>query len=351
MFELGQLRTAVDGSFRLSSGKLLPTTPVFDMFWRFAYERQEMFLRRAEGGSFPWTQDPILRTFRFTNPYRASDRVSQYLIRHVIYHGDQSWKEVFFRTILFKFFNRIETWELLSGNVGTISWKSFEIDRLDAVLTEAMKAGRKVYSPAFIIPPPRLGAQSKHTNHLRLLAKMFKDNLPEQVAEAKSLRAVYLALRKMPSLGEFLAFQNSIDLNYSTALKFSEMDFVVAGPGAKSGIRRAFRDLGGLSEEEVIREVAEAADREFAIRGLMFRTLWGRPLQLVDCQNLFCEIDKYSRAALPAAIEGHGRSRIKQKYRPNLAVQIPQWYPPKWQLRMPEHLLAESLHAHQASLL
>jgi len=52
-------------------------------------------------------------SYRFTNVYRASDRVSQYLIRRVIYEGDQSEEEVFFRTLLFKIFNRIETWEIL----------------------------------------------------------------------------------------------------------------------------------------------------------------------------------------------------------------------------------------------
>ena len=28
-----------------------------------------------------------------------------------------------------------------------------------------------------------------------------------------------------------------------------------------------------------------------------FRDLWGRPLQLIGCQNLFCEVDKYARVA------------------------------------------------------
>jgi hypothetical protein len=43
--------------------------------------------------------------------------VSQYLIRDVVYAGPQDPEEVVFRVLLFKFFNRIETWELLCDRV------------------------------------------------------------------------------------------------------------------------------------------------------------------------------------------------------------------------------------------
>ena len=94
--------------------KLISAKPtiVYDTYWRFAVERQNIFFSRVAGNSPPWTDDQILREYKFTNAYRASDRVSQYLIRHVIYKGDQSPEEVFFRILLFKFFNKIETWEL-----------------------------------------------------------------------------------------------------------------------------------------------------------------------------------------------------------------------------------------------
>ena len=113
---------------RLQGGRVLKTTPVFDTYWRFASERQEMFMRRVLGNTPPWTEDPILSVHRFTNTYRASDRVSQYLIRHVIYEGSQKPEEIFFRTILFKLFNKIETWESLRSKLGTLSWREFSFD-------------------------------------------------------------------------------------------------------------------------------------------------------------------------------------------------------------------------------
>src|SRR6266498_2751380 len=75
---------------------LSPAEPtiVFDTYWRFAAERQSIFFKRFHRSPLPWTHDPILTEYKFTNAYRASDRVSQFLIRHVIYKGEQSPEEI-----------------------------------------------------------------------------------------------------------------------------------------------------------------------------------------------------------------------------------------------------------------
>src|SRR5438270_6843255 len=87
---------------RVAPGRVLKATAVFDTYWRFAEARQALFMKRVRGESPPWTADPVLAQHRFTNPYRASDRVSQYLIRHVIYQGSAQPEEIFFRVLLFK---------------------------------------------------------------------------------------------------------------------------------------------------------------------------------------------------------------------------------------------------------
>ncbi|MFA6147976.1 MAG: nucleotide kinase domain-containing protein [bacterium] len=315
----------------IGSGRVLKVTTVFDTYWRFAVKRQELFMRRIMGTPQPWTDDQILASHRFTNVYRASDRVSQYLIRHVLYEGPQSIEELFFRAILFKFFNRIGTWEELTAKLGAPSWKRFEFERYATVLDAMMARGKRIYSAAYIMPSPSFGSAWKHRNHLRLLEYMMRDGAPRRIALARSLKKVFEILRGYPSLGDFLAFQFSIDLNYSQLIDFSEMEFVVAGPGAREGIRKCFTDTAGLSERDLIRMIAERADEEFRRLGLSFQTLWGRPLQLIDCQNLFCEVDKYARMVHPEIKGKSGRTRIKQKFTPNFAP-IPHWYPPKWGL-------------------
>ena len=53
--------------------------------------------------------------------------------------------------------------------------------------------------------------------------------------------------------GNFLGYQFVTDLNYSEICSFSEMEFVIPGPGALDGIHKCFTGLGGLNEVEIIR--------------------------------------------------------------------------------------------------
>jgi len=147
------------------AGRRLHPTQVFDTYWRFAAARQQVYQGRLRGDPSPWTADPILATYRFTNCYRAADRVSQYLIKEVIYRGNQDADEVLFRILLFRFFNRISTWELLLSAFGELSWATFRLDRYDQVLTKAFCGGERIYSAAYVIPSPRLGGLRKHRNH------------------------------------------------------------------------------------------------------------------------------------------------------------------------------------------
>ncbi len=315
---------------------MIPTC-VYDSYWRFAAERQAMYLRRLNGEEGPWTHNPILRSFRFTNAFRAADRVSQYLINDVQYRQDRSQApaEVFFRTILFKLFNKPSTWERLERSAGSLSWQAVDLDHLCRVLDQAIAQGERIYSAAYIMPPPRLGHERKHANHLALLRTMMENGLPGRIERASSLEEVYRLLKPYPGLGPFLAFQYTIDLNYSTLLNFEESEFVVAGPGALDGIAKCFKNVGGFSAEEVIYDMVARQGEEFSRLGLNFGGLFGRPLQPIDCQNLFCEISKYARAAHPEIRGVSDRIRIKQGFRPERAPLPAPRFPPRWGLRPP----------------
>lgn len=313
------------------AGRTLHPTPVFDTYWRFAAERQAIYDARVVGRPGPWTDDPVLLRHRFTNCFRAADRVSQFLIRDVSYRGSQQPEEVVFRVLLFKLFNRVSTWRLLADALGDVTWQHFDLSGYDRVLADAFSQGTKLYSAAYVVPPPRLGADRKHTNHLRLVQHMMTTGITDRLLAAGSLRAVYETLLSYPAMGDFLAYQFAIDLNYSTAIDFDEMAFVVPGPGARDGIRKCFGPAADGIEAEVIRYMAEHQREHFDRLGLAFTGLRGRALQLIDCQNLFCEVDKYARVAHPD-IAGHsGRTRIKQLFAP-VTEPVSAWFPPKWGL-------------------
>ncbi|MHB8901490.1 MAG: nucleotide kinase domain-containing protein [Thermoguttaceae bacterium] len=306
-------------------------TDVFDTYWRFAAERQNVFFARAGQQPEPWSDDVILNLHRFTNAYRAADRVSQYLIRDVVHGGDNAPEEVFFRTLVFKTFNRIETWEILLDKMGDVRWDDYSFPRYSAVLTAAMQRGTRIYSPAYMMPPggKDFGYNEKHKNHLKLIERMMREDVPARIADAQSMEEAYQILLRYPTIGPFLAYQYVTDINYSELTDFSEMQFVVPGPGARDGIHKCFSDLGNYSESDIIRYVADHQEEEFEKRGLKFHTLWGRRLQLIDCQNLFCEVDKYARVAHPEITGKSKRTRIKRRFKPN-PTPIEYWFPPKW---------------------
>lgn len=309
------------------------TTEVYDSYWKFAVLRQEAFFNRIEGKPFPWTKDAVISKYKFTNAYRAADRVSQYLIKNVIYNDElpSTPKEILFRILLFKLFNKIETWELLKSVFNIINYEEFEFKKYDQVLAKAIKGGRTIYSAAYIMPSGKsyFGHSRKHSNHLKLIEYILEKNTTERLMETKRMQEAFEIIKSFPSLGDFLAYQLLIDINYSTILNFSESEFVVPGPGAKGGISKCFKNTGGLNNVEIIKLMTDKQEKEFERLGLSFKTLWGRKLQLIDCQNLFCEVDKYARVKHPEIKGNSERTRIKQVYKTNSKV-INFWFPPKW---------------------
>lgn len=316
----------------LLNGRRRTVSPVFEAYWRFAAERQTVYLRRLKGME-PVTNDPIIRRFKFTNAYRVLDRTSQFLVREVIQKGDQSPAELFFRIILFKLFNKIETWQMLILQLGQISFCDYIFEHYDKPLSRALEDGSRIYSAAYIMPSGGPSGESrKHRSHLRLLEKMMRDEVPQKLADLTSMSAGFSLLRSYPMIGNFLAYQFITDLNYSDLTHFSEMEFVVPGPGALDGLKKCFPDMMVPEAPQLIRFVCEN-QREFQEElGLTPVSLGGRPLQLIDCQNIFCETDKYARIAYPEVIGYSGRTRIKQVFRMTGPIESPV-FPVKWHLQ------------------
>ena len=320
------------------AGKRLETTPVFDAYWRFAAERQKIFFRKiykTNETNTQLTSDPILSEYKFTNAYRASDRVSQYLIRHVIYREDlpEDNENIFFRTILFKLFNKIETWKAIESEFDKVTLDRYSFHEFDALLSMRQDAGERNYSAAYIMPSAKdvSGHHRKHSNHLKLLEWMLEKQFPHRLRQSTLMADGFEIFVNAPSLGPFLAYQLITDVNYSPITDYSEQEFVVAGPGALDGISKCFVDSKGVPAADIIRHMATYQQKYFDDLNINFDDLWGRELQLIDCQNLFCEISKYARIAFPDIGGVSGRTRIKQKYRSNGQSDTP-WYPPKWKI-------------------
>ena len=313
----------------------VPRPEVYDLYWYFASERQRMFEKRVRGEVGPWTDDPILQTYKFCNVFRAADRVSQYMIRVVCYHDEAGTPaDRLFQIVAFRMFSKIKTWETVHDYLGRYPLLSdLANGSFTAALEYAAAKNGGLYTHAFILcAADAYGQGRKYRNHVELFRHMFlMDDLGEKLQLAGSLREVYELLHQYPLLGDFMSYQIAIDLNYSDLINFSENDFTQPGPGAMRGMKKVFESFGDYTPAEVILWMVARQEAEFRRLGLPFNGLFGRPLQAIDCQGLFCETDKYCREARPELTSA--RKRIKAKYEPSVSGLV-LFFPPKWGLQV-----------------
>lgn len=305
---------------------------VFDLYWYFACERQNIFWKKINGDPAPWTHDKILQEYKFCNSYRVNDRVSQYLLKNVIYNGNNyNYEDMLFRIILFKLFNKESTWELLSKNFGDILLKNFNTKKYSIILENAISNGTKIYNDAYISCANKaFGYDRKHDNHLALLDKMFNiDKMQYKIIKCNTMQDAFNIIKGYPLIGNFMAYQLVTDINYSAFVNWKENEFTVAGPGSLRGIKKCFIDKGTMTNEDIIKYMYMHQDEEFKRLNLNFKRIGNRPLQLIDCQNIFCELDKYCRQALPDLKSN--RTKIKKHYVPK-KDKIEYIYPPKWEI-------------------
>ena len=318
---------------KLSSCAIIPNDSTLRYYFYFIQERMNIFWKKCQGYE-TLTDDSILQNYKFTNVYRACDRVSQYLIRNVIYKNinEYSPEDVLLRILIFKVFNRIETWEYLK-QYDNIKVSSFDVERLSRILT-LRQSTHPIFSNAYMMTgcySGYAGIATKHQTWLQMIEEEFiKGCGLRKILQATSMAEVYNQLREYPLIGDFLAYQYSIDFNYSPYLNFDEDSFVKAGIGAIRGIKKCFFSYGHEYEDAIyyIHDHFEELQKKYGFTE--FRPLPGRQPKLIDLQNCFCETDKYLRAKMPELIVGN--VRIKQRYKPSVDG-IEYFFPYKWGIK------------------
>ena len=220
---------------------------------------------------------------------------------------------------------------MLLNNFEDITLESFNSNEYSKILEKAISNGTKIYNDAYISCANKaFGYDRKHDNHLALLKKMFvEDKIQDKIINCKTMEEAFNIIKSYPLIGNFMAYQLVTDINYSEVVNWQEDEFTVAGPGSLRGIKKCFIDKGKMSNEDIIRYMYEHQDEEFKRLNLNFKRIGNRPLQLIDCQNIFCELDKYCRKAFPNLKSN--RAKIKKHYIPK-KDKIEYIYPPKWKI-------------------
>lgn len=319
--------------------EIIPNDEVLKFYFYFIQERMNMFWNRCEG-KWPLSKDPILGKYKFTNVYRVCDRVSQYLLKNVIYKDIANYctKDILLRILVFKIFNKPETWEYIINEYGEITISNFDVKQISKLLTKRQKIA-PIFNNAYMMT----GSHSKY-NHLKskhekwltmVKEEIIDGHILDDIVDAQSLKTIYNKLRGCSFIGDFLAYQYAIDFNYSPYINFSEDSFVKAGIGAIRGIKKCFKYYGSCYEDAIVYVKDNFCELQNRYGFNEFKPLPGHTPTLLDLQNCFCETDKYLREKMPQLQVDN--VRIKQKYKEsNKALSFV--FPDKWNIKIDHEL-------------
>lgn len=278
----------------------------------------------------PWTKDPILLEFRFTNVRREHDRESKWLIKNIATNPKVSYEDKLLNCILFRLFNKHETSELISQPIKFSAKYDPEAYRARFETREQEDPSFIFFTGAFITGGMKralkwyLPKGTKEDNMpmrvMKFMEYLYQDGITQKIKECPDQKAVYDLLRGYLGIGDFLAYQMFVDMTYIPEFPFSENEFTSAGPGCKMGLNFLFEDKDGMSYEECLFWLRENL-------GDLFVETLGKPwdphklfkdlpehdrcLNVMSLENCFCELSKYIRAKT-------GTGRPRKKYKPTI---------------------------------
>lgn len=317
---------------KIKNAKPVLNTENFTHLHRWIVDRYEVHLKKDIWKlPAPWTDNPIIREFRFTNVRREHDKETKWVIENIcnLPVGSMSWVSKICNLILFRLFNKSETcrnFMPINFDEG-VDWKKiseyFESVPKDyvfftnAFITGGMKMSCcKELGYTSNYKDPVNGIKPEYAV-LRYVETLYQ-NEEKMISLGNCTTAVEFVdcLDSIPGIGYFLAYQIFVDYTYCPESLWSENEFVVAGPGARRGLDLVFEDRDGMTYEESLFWLRDNWKVICDWLGLqwyedeVFQDLpaGDRYMNVMSLQNCHCEISKYIRA-----VNGTGRPRNKYK--------------------------------------
>jgi alpha-glutamyl/putrescinyl thymine pyrophosphorylase clade 1 len=266
----------------------------YNDFWYWVTERQIIYQRRfVEKKPKPWTDDPILQQYSFTNVYRTLDRGTIYYLENIATLDNP--RDRLLSTLAYRYFNHIPTWQKVLEWVehyygtphlvhGQWQWKP-----IAQMLTRWETEGNKVFTPAFTVTGVRFGGFPDKISNVCWLVEHLQAATPttlRRIFRSQNFRDVYDACYNLLGFGAFLAFQVAVDLSYSPATfgrTWSRDDYAVPGPGCIVGLNYIFGKIN-LSYEKQIYYLRDLSDE-----------ITGEHIVASDIENCLCEYGKYAK--------------------------------------------------------
>lgn len=273
-------------------------------FYNFVYQRHLIWYKRnILRQNFPWTNDPILKNYKFCNVYRELDKCSQYLISHVINNNHLTLEDKIFNILLYRRFNTDQFYEKL----GVIPFDSkVDIKYVEKKMDKAKAKGIKLFNDAYIVcQRSYISSYRKHDKHIQqlLIVKNFIQkqirNIMHAIIDSKRLNDIHEYLMEIPLTGDFLAYQYVTDITYLPEFKKRWMinNFVSVGPGAKPAVQYIFNDKK-IESYPILCQTIYFGQHQYMPKeweNIYYKDAYyqDKYLSLSNIQNCLCEFRKY----------------------------------------------------------
>lgn len=276
----------------------------------FIWEREAIRIARENGHPAPWTADPVLQKYKFTNIRRRDDRGSQWVIKHLI-QPNGNRLDLWFTLLVARLVNWPPTLQaLIQAGVLPCSPEEFDAAQFESVLEALRATGVKVYSGAYMLYPTK----NPGINKARTVAKYIIGSAIEHADDISaslwnneggmSIERFVAELSKCFGISTFIAGQVAADLTYTGMDVEDFLTYAPIGPGSSRGLnyllgKPPFATWGQKDFNSQLRNIyAEVFDQLEIV-----------DLTLHDVQNCMCEYSKYCRTVL-------GEGKPKNTYIP-----------------------------------
>lgn len=298
----------------------MPITPNYEAFKLFATLRHNIWHARQQGLPKPWTDDHVLQRYSFTNVFRELDKTTVWYAKNVRERFNAT-PHVFMATVLFRWFNRIETGEVLFNQSDlTVGGRDIAVAYLEGQATvgdveRSLKTalGNGPFTTgAYIITSP--AGMNKLKGVLHCVDEINKkraywidyfDSMTK-LGTSRTLEEAWSRLKQEKHMGPFMAYEVITDLYHTNLLEQASdiMTWCNPGPGAKRGLLRLYKGDAAVTDRGVsipwnsrqcigmIRDLMADINNDEGYDP----AFWGKPYwDMRDVEHTLCEFDKFRR--------------------------------------------------------
>lgn len=277
-------------------------TANYQPLWQWVREREQIRVRKESGQSPPWTDDPILSTYRFCNVRREDDRVTVWIRENIRErYADQPllW-------LMLCIARQINWPDALDDLINACAWPNepgFSPRDIADILNSRKAQGLKVYTGAYMISAPATkGADKQAYIAETVIGGLWdrRDVFEKWFAGSPTLQGTHERITRSNGWGQFMAYQAVVDIRFTSLLRDAsdEQTWAAAGPGTLRGLNR----IHGRAVDQALSQGQALSEMRAIYKIVQGET--GVAMDFSDVPNILCETDKYLRVKL-----GEGKPR------------------------------------------